>query len=95
MIGFARNLARELYATTSRQCHRRRAVPSADGDLPLSHAPASLARTGHPEDIGYAALYLASDESSWVTGQVLSVDGGVDTGTRHLGPRELEISMPL
>lgn len=33
-------------------------------------------RLGLPEDIGEAALYLASDASSWVTGQTLVVDGG-------------------
>ena len=35
-----------------------------------------LGRMGTPEDIAYCALYLASDESSWVTGSVFNIDGG-------------------
>jgi NAD(P)-dependent dehydrogenase (short-subunit alcohol dehydrogenase family) len=35
-----------------------------------------LRRIGSPEDIAYCALYLASDESSWVTGTNITVDGG-------------------
>jgi NAD(P)-dependent dehydrogenase (short-subunit alcohol dehydrogenase family) len=35
-----------------------------------------LGRLGNPEDIAYAILYLASDESSFVTGSELVVDGG-------------------
>ncbi|MFC1917216.1 SDR family NAD(P)-dependent oxidoreductase [Chloroflexota bacterium] len=35
-----------------------------------------LRRYAKTEDIAYAALYLASDESSYITGQVLAVDGG-------------------
>jgi len=36
-----------------------------------------LGRLGTPEDIGYAALYLACDESAFVTGTALFVDGGL------------------
>ncbi len=35
-----------------------------------------LKRLGQPEDVAWCAIYLASDESSWVTGADFSVDGG-------------------
>jgi NAD(P)-dependent dehydrogenase (short-subunit alcohol dehydrogenase family) len=35
-----------------------------------------IGRIGQPDEIGYLALYLASDEASYVTGQVFVVDGG-------------------
>jgi len=37
-----------------------------------------LGRAGLPEEIGDAVLYLASDASRWVTGQVFGVDGGLN-----------------
>ena len=35
-----------------------------------------IGRIGQPVEVGHAALYFASDESSWTTGAVLTVDGG-------------------
>ncbi len=35
-----------------------------------------MGRFGKPEDIAYGCLYFASDESSWVTGTTLTIDGG-------------------
>ena len=40
----------------------------------LEHTP--LGRIGQPGDIASAALFLASDEASWITGETLFVDGG-------------------
>jgi dehydrogenase/reductase SDR family protein 4 len=37
-------------------------------------------RIGQPDDIGYAAIYLASEESSFMTGQVMVIDGGETLG---------------
>jgi meso-butanediol dehydrogenase/(S,S)-butanediol dehydrogenase/diacetyl reductase len=41
-----------------------------------------IQRPGECIDVAYCALYLASDESVWVTGQNFSVDGGVTAGFR-------------
>lgn len=38
-----------------------------------------LKRLGEPRDIAYCALYLASDESAWVTGADFAVDGGASS----------------
>jgi 3-oxoacyl-[acyl-carrier protein] reductase len=45
----------------------------------VSHTP--LGRAGQPEDVANAYVWLASDQASFITGVVLSVDGGVVTGT--------------
>ena len=36
-----------------------------------------MGRLGRPEDVAYAAAFLASDESSWITGHWLDLDGGL------------------
>lgn len=38
-----------------------------------------LKRIGQPEDIAAATLFLLSDQSSWMTGQIIAVDGGIST----------------
>jgi NAD(P)-dependent dehydrogenase (short-subunit alcohol dehydrogenase family) len=39
-----------------------------------------LGRLGRPEDVAQMALFLAADESAWVTGAALPLDGGVTAG---------------
>ena len=39
-----------------------------------------LGRNGKPEEIAYTALFLASNEASYITGAVLVVDGGMTSG---------------
>lgn len=39
--------------------------------------PVEMSRIGTPEEIASAVLYLASDDAAYITGQPLSVDGGL------------------
>lgn len=48
--------------------------------LPTFDAFHPLGRNGQPADVAEAILFLASEQAEWITGQVLSVDGGVTAG---------------
>jgi meso-butanediol dehydrogenase/(S,S)-butanediol dehydrogenase/diacetyl reductase len=43
-----------------------------------------LGRVGEPKDVAGAALFLASDEASWISGAVLPVDGGLTAGNLQM-----------
>jgi NAD(P)-dependent dehydrogenase (short-subunit alcohol dehydrogenase family) len=63
------------------------------GSLPAFSDPAAVAqvldhiqtipRVGRPEDIASMVLFLASDESQWITGQAMIVDGGLTVGPNN------------
>ena len=48
--------------------------------LPTFNAFHPLGRIGQPGDVAEAILFLASDQSGWITGTILPVDGGVMAG---------------
>lgn len=52
-------------------------VPQILKDIFLSNI--MVDRYGCPEDIGHMCVYLASDESSYVSGQIINVDGGMNS----------------
>jgi meso-butanediol dehydrogenase / (S,S)-butanediol dehydrogenase / diacetyl reductase len=43
-----------------------------------------LGRVGETDDIAKAALFLASDDASWITGTTLTVDGGLMAGSYRM-----------
>lgn len=59
-----------------------RAEPYRDGtpDIRKRLASIPLGRTGTPEDLAQAICFLASEESGYITGQVLELNGGLNLG---------------
>jgi NAD(P)-dependent dehydrogenase (short-subunit alcohol dehydrogenase family) len=57
--------------------HRDRVAGTAPGTAKAKRVAAlPLGRQGRPDDIGKAAVFLASDDADWITGQTINVDGG-------------------
>ena len=87
LIGLTKALAREVAARNiTVNAVAPGFVPTAlTNDLPAELKDASLkaiplGRWGTPEDVAYAVAFLVSDEAAYITGQVLSVDGGMVMG---------------
>lgn len=57
-----------------------RAFPDPASAVADAAAATLMKRLGSPEDVASAALFLASDDSAWITGTVLTVDGGRTVG---------------
>ncbi|MCS7265049.1 MAG: SDR family oxidoreductase [Armatimonadetes bacterium] len=77
LIGLTLNLAKNLKPFNIRvHC----LCPSSIGELKSSERiglpTPNLNRAGEPEDVAYLALFLCSDEASWLTGLVIDIDGG-------------------
>ncbi len=84
IIGFTKALAKELgpsgirvnciapgvIDTDMNKCHSAEILAGLCGETPLM-------RMGKPEEVADMAVFLASEKSSFVTGQIISVDGGI------------------
>lgn len=87
-IGLTRQLAHELgpwgitvnniapgFVRSNAATERQWEAYGAEGQRALVNQIA-LKRLGTPDDIANGVLFFASDEANWITGQVLSIDGG-------------------
>ena len=87
-IGLTRQLAHELgpwditvnciapgFVRSNPATERQWASYGADGQRRLLDGIA-LKRLGTPDDIAHGVLFFASEQANWITGQVISIDGG-------------------
>ena len=86
LIGLTKTTAKELARKNVRcnavapgfiQTEMTEVLPQQAKDMALSMIP--LKRFGEPGDVARAVAFLASDAAAYITGQVLSVDGGMHT----------------
>ena len=84
IIGFTKSLARELGSRGVRanvvapgyvKTALTEAIPDEARETMLENTP--LGRLGDPENVAAAVRFLVSDEASFITGEVLLVDGGL------------------
>ena len=84
IIGFTKSLARELGSRNVRanvvapgyvKTRLTDVIPEEAKETMLQNTP--LARLGEPEDVAAAVRFLCSDDASFITGEVLLVDGGL------------------
>lgn len=62
-----------IYNTFMTDAEVKETMPTFDAFHPIG-------RNGQPRDVAEAILFLASEQASWITGAILSVDGGVTAG---------------
>lgn len=88
VVALTRNIAKQYGPTIRANCVVPGAIDTRFADAlkaksevgqqgpTFSAVPTPAGRSGKPEEVGRAALFLASDDSSYVTGAALTVDGG-------------------
>ena len=84
LIGMTKSIAREVAAAGIRvnavapgfiATDMTDAMPEAARTATLAQIPAG--HLGEPEDVAHAVAFLVSDESAYITGQVIAIDGGM------------------
>ena len=75
MIGFTKSVAKELASRGIRVNAVAPGCIAAVKEDMLKSIP--LGRVAQPEEVAKAVVFLASDNASYITGQVLNVDGGM------------------
>jgi 3-oxoacyl-[acyl-carrier protein] reductase len=77
LLELTRSLARQYRPDGVRvNCLCPGSIGGSRGEEDAELPPPELTRSGHPADVSWAAVYLASDEAAWITGVCLPVDGG-------------------